>query len=142
MPLNQTNQADILAQVRSKQPRIVLLGVGLYHLAGFRLLPHIRRALPDSLIIVLGPLDMEAFRQAALAAGADAFILKAALIRDVIPTIEQMTGITATYTSSAAEAFSALSTAVLPDHTAPHTNTVWIKSLSQPAMMQEHSLMK
>jgi DNA-binding NarL/FixJ family response regulator len=50
----------------------------------------VRAALPQAKIIVLGFLDSKGYRQVALAAGADEFVLKIAINTDLLPTIRRI----------------------------------------------------
>lgn len=81
---------DALQQARQQKPAIVLLGVGLHSLAGLRLVPLLRKELPNAGIVVLGSLDCRAYRQAAFDAGADAYIAKATLNRTLLATIDRV----------------------------------------------------
>lgn len=86
-----SNGADhILHQIQILQPRIILLGLNQHHLGMLQVIPHVRASLPQSGIIVLGFLDVHAYREAALAAGADAFIAKAVINRELLPTIQMI----------------------------------------------------
>jgi DNA-binding NarL/FixJ family response regulator len=70
------NSQDLLAQAEAICPTLVLLSWELPGLAGVELLPLLRRAYPETRVIVLsGRLGAQ---RAALAAGADAFVSKAA----------------------------------------------------------------
>lgn len=70
------NGQDLLAQAGAICPDLVLLSWELPGLAGVELLPLLRRACPETHVIVLsGRLGAQ---RAALAAGADAFVSKAA----------------------------------------------------------------
>jgi DNA-binding NarL/FixJ family response regulator len=54
------------------------------------LIPRLRGVLPGVAIVVLGTLDIHAYQQAALAAGADAFVAKVALNHELLPTIRSL----------------------------------------------------
>lgn len=84
--------ADALDQVRQLKPHIVLLGIGQYSLAELELITPIRAMLPNPTIIVLGGLDIPAYRQLALKSGADEFVAKDRLNDVLLPTIEKITG--------------------------------------------------
>ena len=78
--------ADALALVEQLRPHVVLWGIGMPALPQLRRLPQLRAMLPQAYIIVLGLFD-EGYRQAALAAGADAFLLKDDLATSLLPAI-------------------------------------------------------
>jgi DNA-binding NarL/FixJ family response regulator len=67
---------ELSAWVEAACPDLLLLGWELPGLAGVDLLPALRRACPNLLVIVLS--GRWGARQAALAAGADAFVSKVA----------------------------------------------------------------
>lgn len=82
---------EALAQAPTLNPRIILVGIGQHSLEGLQVLPRMRRHLPSAGIIVLGALDIALYRQAALSAGADAFVAKVALNHELLPTIWHIT---------------------------------------------------
>jgi len=77
-------------------PRAVLLGLGAEGLADPQLLKAIRGVLPYTPIVVLGHLDDTAYREAALAAGAAAFISKDEIGADLIPVLRRVTNASVT----------------------------------------------
>jgi len=80
-----------LAAPPGRSPRVVLLGLGAEGLADPQLLAAIHRVLPHIPIVVLGHLDDMAYREAALAAGADAFISKDEIGADLVPVLRRLT---------------------------------------------------
>jgi DNA-binding NarL/FixJ family response regulator len=78
--------AEALALVEQLRPDVVLWGIGMPALPQLQLLPQLRARLPQAGIIVLGSLD-EGYRQAALAAGADLFLIKDDLTTTLLPAI-------------------------------------------------------
>jgi DNA-binding NarL/FixJ family response regulator len=78
--------AEALAVVEHLLPHVVLWGIGIPALPQLQRLPQLRARLPLSRIIVLGLLD-EGYRHAALAAGADVFLLKDDLTATLLPAI-------------------------------------------------------
>ncbi len=85
------HEAEALHQVQLLKPQFVLLGLSQHSLNGLQLVPRLRAALEQVNIIVLGTLDIHAYRQAALDSGADAFVPKVALNNDLLPTIRHIT---------------------------------------------------
>lgn len=85
------DEDDALSQAQRMRPRIILLGLEQAFLEGLRLIPKLRAQLPEVGIIVLGSHDMIEYRRVALEAGADAFVAKFDLNRDLLPSIWQIT---------------------------------------------------
>lgn len=72
------------------RPHAVLFGLGAHGVMDPQQLTAIQNALPDVPIVVLGHLDDEAYRLAALEAGAAAFVAKDALGTDLIPVLRRL----------------------------------------------------
>jgi len=77
---------EALALVERLRPHVVLWGIGMPALPQLQRLPQLRARLPQTRIIALGLFD-EGYRQAALAAGADVFLLKDDLTATLLPAI-------------------------------------------------------
>jgi DNA-binding NarL/FixJ family response regulator len=82
---------EALQQAEILKPRVILLGVGQHSLESLQHIPRLREVLPNACIIVLGSLDIDIYRQAALNAGADDFVPKAAINHALLPAIQQCT---------------------------------------------------
>jgi DNA-binding NarL/FixJ family response regulator len=80
---------EALQQAATLKPRVILLGVGQHSLESLQHIPSLREILPRICIIVLGSLDIDIYRQAALDAGADDFVPKAAINHALLPAIQQ-----------------------------------------------------
>ncbi len=78
---------EALNMVKELEPRVVLLDIAMPDATGIDLIPELREADPSVGIIALTVMDTESYREAALAAGADAFLSKSALFTDLLPTI-------------------------------------------------------
>jgi two-component system response regulator DesR len=78
--------SEALVLVEHLRPHVVLWGIGMPASPQLRRLPQLRALLPQTRIIVLGLLD-GGYRQAALAAGADVFLLKDDLAATLLPAI-------------------------------------------------------
>jgi CheY-like chemotaxis protein len=87
------NEDQAIQQAQQEQPRAVLLGLGQHNLTMLQLIPRLRALLPGVVVIVLGTLDIHAYQQAALAAGADAFVAKVAINQELLPTIQSLTSV-------------------------------------------------
>jgi DNA-binding NarL/FixJ family response regulator len=81
---------EALAQAQDLQPGIVLIDLNMPGLGGLETIPRLRAMLPKAGIIALTLLDPKAYRQAALAAGADDFVRKANLSTELLPAIRRV----------------------------------------------------
>ncbi len=86
------NNGDAVHQAQELTPRIILLGLDQHSLSSLQLIHRLRAVMQDVGIIVLGSLDIDSYRQAALAAGADAFVAKVALNSELLPAIRCIVG--------------------------------------------------
>ena len=80
-----------LAQARDLQPQVILIGLDAPGLIGLQTIPRLRSTMPGVGIIALTLLDDNAYRQAAMTAGADDLIAKAELTTDLLPAIWRVT---------------------------------------------------
>jgi DNA-binding NarL/FixJ family response regulator len=69
------------------RPQVILVDLAMPGMHGLDLIPRLRSLLPDVIIIVLTLMDPGSYREAAKTAGADAFVSKATLETDLLPTI-------------------------------------------------------
>ncbi|MBI4013344.1 MAG: response regulator transcription factor [Candidatus Rokubacteria bacterium] len=81
---------DALARVHDLRPDVVVIDLAMPGLSGLEAIPLLRRALPDAGIIAVTLLDTAAYRQAALAAGADDFVPKMTLSTELLPAIRRI----------------------------------------------------
>jgi DNA-binding NarL/FixJ family response regulator len=81
---------EALAQVQDLQPQVILIGLDT---PGLETISRLRKVLPGVGIIALTLLEGNAYRQAALAAGADDLVLKAELTTELLPAIRRVTQI-------------------------------------------------
>ena len=79
-------EATVVA-VREQQPDVLVLDVSMPLLGGLDAIPAIRSAAPACRILVLSGYSDGSLRAAALDAGADGFLVKGTLPRDVINAI-------------------------------------------------------
>ena len=81
---------DAVAQAATLQPDVVLVDLQMPLRSGLELLPHLRARLPDAILVALSLLDPEQYEEAARAAGADAFVSKMHLERELLPTLHRL----------------------------------------------------
>jgi two-component system response regulator NreC len=81
---------EALAQAQDLRPHVILIDLNMPGLNGLETISRLRVMLPEVGIIALTLLDPNAYRQAALAAGADDFVSKANLTSDLLPAIRRV----------------------------------------------------
>jgi two-component system nitrate/nitrite response regulator NarL len=81
---------EALANVQDLRPQVILIDLIMPGLTGLETIPRLRNALPEVGIIALTVLDNDGYRQAALAAGANDFVSKAAMSTDLLPAIRRV----------------------------------------------------
>jgi DNA-binding NarL/FixJ family response regulator len=77
---------EVLTQAQDLQPQVILIG-----LPGLETISRLRKVLPGAGSIVLTLLEGNAYRKAAMAAGADDIVPKAQLITGLLPAIRRVT---------------------------------------------------
>jgi two-component system response regulator NreC len=81
---------EALALAQDLRPDVVLLDLNMPTQPGLEVIPRLRAILPEASIIVMTLHDLAPYRQAALAAGAEEFVSKAALTTDLLPAIRRV----------------------------------------------------
>jgi two-component system, NarL family, invasion response regulator UvrY len=81
---------EALTQARALQPEIILLDLMMPGRGALETITRLRQVVPEPGVIVLSLLDALPYRQAALAAGADAFLSKGELDRELVRTIRHV----------------------------------------------------
>jgi two-component system response regulator DesR len=82
---------EALTQVRDLEPDIVLIDIAMPNLmGGLQFIPRLRAALPSVGVIALTLIGTDGYRQAALEAGADDFVPKAAMGADLLSAIRRV----------------------------------------------------
>lgn len=84
--------SDIFHQVRTLQPCIVLLDLDRHYLESLHLISQLRAEQPEVGIIALSSHALYDYRQAALSAGAHAFVAKDDLNHALLPAVWHITG--------------------------------------------------
>ena len=70
------------------RPEVAIVDLSLARDSGLRWFRAVRQRCPDLKVIVLSVHDEESVRRAAMEAGADAFVLKRAIVTDLLPAVE------------------------------------------------------
>ncbi len=81
---------EAIGLVHQLKPDIVLTDLAMPKVSGMETILRLRAAWPKIGVIALTLLDTAAYRQAALTAGADAFVPKDNLNTELLPTIRQV----------------------------------------------------
>lgn len=84
--------AEAMQLIQVLRPAIVLLDLILPQVNGLDVLRWIKEEHPETTVIIMTVHDEDAYRQAAEASGADAFLLKKTLMTDLLPTIRRLRG--------------------------------------------------
>jgi two-component system secretion response regulator SsrB len=84
------DEASLFEGVERSRPDIVIGDLGLARDGRLGWVRELRRRWPELKLIVISVHDEQSVRQAARAAGADAFVLKRALATDLLPAVEQV----------------------------------------------------
>jgi len=81
---------EALAQAQDLGPQVILIGLDTPGLIGLETISRLRKVLPGVGIIALTLLEGTAYRQAAMAAGADELVPKAELTTELLPVIRRV----------------------------------------------------
>ena len=84
------DEPSLLESARRLQPEVAVVDLSLTGGASLGWLRNLRKACPELRVVVLSVHDEPAVRQAAMAAGANGFVLKRALAKDLWPAIESL----------------------------------------------------
>ena len=86
------DEGSLLDAAVRLRPDVAVVDLSLAHDCGLGWLQELRRRCPDLELIVLSVHDEQCVRRAAMAAGADAFVLKRAIATDLLPAVERVRG--------------------------------------------------
>jgi two-component system secretion response regulator SsrB len=82
------DQTSLLEAARRLRPDVVVVDLSLTRDNGLHWLWALRQRCPDLKVIVLSVHDEQSVRRAAMAAGADAFVLKRAIATDLLSAVD------------------------------------------------------
>jgi DNA-binding NarL/FixJ family response regulator len=86
------DEASLLEGAARLQPEVAIVDLSLARDNGLGWLRELRQRCPDLKVIVLSVHDEQCVRSAAIAAGADAFVLKRAIATDLLPAVDALAG--------------------------------------------------
>lgn len=79
---------DAVDKARELRPDVVLLDVTMPRMSGLEAAPIIRREVPDSQVVIVTQHDSAELSRRAEAVGAQGFVVKSEITRDLMPAIE------------------------------------------------------
>jgi len=82
------DEASLLEGAARLRPDVAVVDLSLARDNGMGWLRAVRQRCPDLKVIVLSVHDEQSVRSAAMEAGADAFVLKRAIVTDLLPAVE------------------------------------------------------
>jgi DNA-binding NarL/FixJ family response regulator len=82
------DEASLLEAAVRLRPEVAIVDLSLARDNGLDWFRAVRQRCPDLKLIVLSVHDEESVRSASMEAGADAFVLKRAIVTDLLPAIE------------------------------------------------------
>ena len=86
------DEASLLEGAVRLRPEVAIVDLSLARDSGLGWLRELRRRCPGLKVIVLSVHDEQSVRSAAMAAGADAFVLKRAIATDLLPVVDALAG--------------------------------------------------
>ena len=86
------DETSLLEGASRLQPDVAVVDLSLARDCGLGWLRAVRQRCPDLKVIVLSVHDEPAVRRAAMEAGADAFVLKRAIVTDLLAAVELVRG--------------------------------------------------
>jgi DNA-binding NarL/FixJ family response regulator len=86
------DEASLLEVAGRLRPDVAIVDLSLARDSGLDWLRRVRQRCPDLKVIVLSVHDEQAVHRAAMEAGADAFVLKRAIVTDLLAAVEVVRG--------------------------------------------------
>jgi DNA-binding NarL/FixJ family response regulator len=87
-----TGGEEALLQAQGLRPDVVLVDLAMPDLPGLEIIPRLRSVLPEAGVIALTTYDDDAYRRAALDAGANEFVSKTDMGSELLPAIRLTAG--------------------------------------------------
>ncbi len=81
---------EVIAQASDLKPDLVTLDVSMPGISGILLLPRLRALLPDASILIISTNSTNLYVQEAYRRGADGYVLKRNVLRDLLPSLKKV----------------------------------------------------
>ena len=79
---------EVLAAACALQPDFITLDVSMPGISGLNVLPHLRQALPHTVIVMVSTNSSKLYVDEAYRRGADGYVSKSSAWRDLVPTLQ------------------------------------------------------
>ena len=80
---------EAILKARELKPDLVLMDVRMPGTNGIAATRQLKEEMPELKVIVLTIFDLEEYREAAMASGADGYVVKKSLIEELVPAIRE-----------------------------------------------------
>lgn len=80
--------SEVVTQAVTLQPDVITLDVSMPGISGIRLLPQLRAAMPDTVIVIVSMESSRLYVDEAYRRGADGYVAKSKTPSDLIPAIQ------------------------------------------------------
>jgi len=88
-----TRGDEVVRQAAALQPDAITLDVSMPGVSGLQVLPKLRSALPNAVIVIVTVTSSQLYMDEARLRGADAYVVKRNALADLIPAIQKRTSI-------------------------------------------------
>ena len=78
---------EAIHKAQELQPDLVLMDITMPRMNGLDVTRQLKKILPELVIIILTIHDMDEYRKAAIASGASAYVLKKAMMAELLPAV-------------------------------------------------------
>jgi DNA-binding NarL/FixJ family response regulator len=81
---------EAILKARALQPDVVLMDVRMPGTNGINATRQLKEEMPEIQVIIVSRFDLEEYREAAMASGASAYVVKKSLIEELVPVIRRV----------------------------------------------------
>jgi len=83
---------EAIRKARELKPDVVIMDVGMPGMNGLTATRHIKEEMPDLKVVMLTVYDLPEYAEAAMACGASGYVIKTALLDELVPAIARALG--------------------------------------------------